>query len=118
MLAVVVKARDKMQTNPGFTYLEEIADALCNYSEAPEKKKVLELAVKYYKKASERAKSEGALEALPALNNSVAQTYLDCGDYTNAEAFFIKQLEYEECDPKGLGTCSEVLQEGVRKSKK
>ena len=32
----------------------------------------LELAVKYYKKASERAKSEGALEALPALNNSLA----------------------------------------------
>ena len=102
MLAVVVKARDKMQTNPGkgFTYLEEIADALCNYSEAPEKKKVLELAVKYYKKASERAKSEGVVEALPALNNSIAQTYMDCGDYSNAEAFFIKQLKYEECDPK------------------
>ena len=102
MLAVVVKARDKMQTDPGrgHTYLEEIADALCNYSEAPEKKKVLELAVKYYKKAMERAKNEGVVEILPALNNSIAQTYMDCGDYANADAFFKKQLVYEESDPK------------------
>ena len=102
MLAVVVKARDKMLQNPGrgFAYLEAIADALCNYSEAPEKKKVLKMAAKYYEKASERAKSEGVVEALPALNNSIAQTYMDCGDYPNAEAFFVKQLEYEESDPK------------------
>jgi len=102
MLAVIVKAREKMPTDStrAFRYLEKIADALCDYSEAPEKKKVLELAIKYYKLASERAKSEGEVEVLAALNNSLAQTYMDCGDYSNSETFFIKQLDYEKFDDK------------------
>ena len=38
--------------------------------------------------AYSRADNEGTMEALPALNNSIALTYKDMGDFDNALVFF------------------------------
>lgn len=101
MLVVVVNGREQIMAGVGegimsHTPYEGIADALCKYEGNEEKVKVVELALKYYQLAYNRADSEGNMASLPALNTSIAITYKEIGDFDNALGYFKKQLELEE----------------------
>ena len=105
MVVVLVKARENISSakvDVLHKHFEDIGDALCKYIEdpfkligIPEKKRVLGLSVKYYRKAMEAATNSGAVETIPDLNNSIAQTYMEMEDFHHAEELFKKQLEYE-----------------------
>ena len=109
MLIVLVKLKeeigkvgDKVMSHSSY---EQIGDALTKFQgNAGEVTKVLGLALKYYKMAYSRADNEGTMEALPALNNSIALTYKDMGDFDNALAFFERQLELEKGKYEELGS--------------
>ena len=102
MLAVVVRARESIAREEVNLsgHFETMADALCKYSGGAERVKVLLSAVSKYEKASQSATEDGSVDALPALNNSIAQTYMDVEDFTQAETYFVKQLEYESGLPE------------------
>jgi len=99
---IMAKMEGKMMSHS--TY-EQIGDALTKFQgNAGEVTKVLGLALKYYKMAYSRADNEGTMEALPALNNSIALTYKDMGDFDNALVFFERQLELEKGKYEELGS--------------
>jgi tetratricopeptide (TPR) repeat protein len=102
LVVTVVRAQESLHAakEAAHLHLEEIADALCKYIGGREKKQVLGLALKYYRKATKKAAEEGATDSLPALNSSIAVTYMDMGDIPNAETYFLKQLEYETSLPE------------------
>jgi len=110
MLIVLVKLKEEIMAKmkgkvmSHATY-EQIGDALTKFQgNAGEIVKVLGLALKYYKMAYSRADNEGTMEALPALNNSIALTYKDMGDFDNALVFFERQLELERGKYEELGS--------------
>merc|ERR1719186_402294 len=102
MMVVVVRCREQIMAGVGegimsHTAYEEIGDALSKFAgNKAESAKVLEMAVKYYKLAYSRADNEGSMASLPALNNSIAVTYKEVGDYDNALVFYQKQLDLEQ----------------------
>jgi len=110
MLIVLVKLKEEIMAKMkgkvmSHSTYEQIGDALTKFQgNAGEIVKVLGLALKYYKMAYSRADNEGTMEALPALNNSIALTYKDMGDFDNALVFFERQLELERGKYEELGS--------------
>ena len=102
MMIIICKNTDLiMKSNSGSLMSHEpyeaIADALCKFDgNKIEKQIVLKLALEYYNKAFIRAENEGSTEYLADLNNSIAKTYEDLGDYDNSLAYYEKQLEFEK----------------------